>query len=33
MLGDDPGLLKLLFDPNTLKLPGVHISRGARRLE
>jgi hypothetical protein len=30
MLGDDQGLLRLLFDPNTLKLLGVHISRGAR---
>jgi len=25
MLGDDQGLLKLLFDPDTLKLLGVHI--------
>jgi pyruvate/2-oxoglutarate dehydrogenase complex dihydrolipoamide dehydrogenase (E3) component len=31
MLGDDQGLLKLLFDPDTLKLLGVHISCGARR--
>jgi NAD(P) transhydrogenase len=25
MLGDDTGLLKMLFDPNTLKLLGVHV--------
>ena len=25
MLGDDQGLLKLIFDPATLKLLGVHI--------
>ena len=25
MLGDENGLLKILFDPNTLKLLGVHI--------
>src|SRR5258708_8320791 len=25
MLGDDQGLLKILFDPDTLKLLGVHI--------
>lgn len=25
MLGDDQGLLKILFDPETLKLLGVHI--------
>jgi NAD(P) transhydrogenase len=25
MLGDDQGLLKLLFDPNTLKVLGVHV--------
>jgi NAD(P) transhydrogenase len=25
MLGDDQGLLKLLFDPDTLKLLGIHV--------
>ena len=25
MLGDDQGFLKLLFDPETLKLLGVHV--------
>ena len=25
MLGDEQGLLKLLFDPNSLKVLGVHI--------
>jgi NAD(P) transhydrogenase len=28
MLGDDQGLLKILFDPDTLKLLGVHIIGG-----
>ncbi len=25
MLGDDQGLLKLIFDPNSLKVLGVHV--------
>jgi len=32
MLGDDQGLVKILFDPETLKLLGVHIT-GERAAE
>jgi len=31
VLGDKQGLLKLLFDPNSLKLFGVHIIGDRRR--